>query len=204
MNEPPIQTEARRGLFGPLAPPERRATARVLILALLAAALCWYFGADAWHAILIGGVITTVGVIGLVASETPDLITIDWRSVGRPNRHGARSDVAELSWTLRGSYGRVGGPAVWRARRLARQRLAVYQLDLGNPADRPEIERLIGRRAYTVLVRGERRPPLLRTFVHCLDALDALDPTRPVEPPPGSRRRRAIVTRPRPRRARER
>jgi hypothetical protein len=204
VTEPPIQTEGGNGLFGPIRPPKRRATVRILILALLAAALCWYFGANALHAILIGGVVTTVGVIGLVASETPDLIVIDWRSAGRPNRHGARSDVAELSWTLRGSFGRVGSPAVWRARRLARQRLARHQLDLLNPADRPEIERLIGRRAYAVLVSGERRSPLLRTFVHCLDALDALDPARPSTPPSGSRRRRPIVTRPRPRRARER
>ena len=168
----------RRRLREILRLPTRRETIRTLCAGVLIAAICWYFGADVWEAILFGGVLTTVGLIGLVGTAATDLGNTDWRAGGRPNRDGARSEVAQLSWSLRGSYGRVGSPAVWRARRLARQRLAVYQLDLGNPADRPEIERLIGRRAYAVLVRGERRPPLLRTFVHCLDALDALHPRR--------------------------
>ena len=47
-----------------LRPPERRATIRVLLVALLTAAICWYFGADVWHSILIGSVVTTLGLIG--------------------------------------------------------------------------------------------------------------------------------------------
>ena len=91
-----------------------------------------------------------------------------------------------------------------RVRQLARQRLALHQLDLNDPADRPRIEQLIGHRAYAVLVRGERRPPFLRSFLHCLDALDALDPTRPTASPSRSRRRSPNFTPHRLRRARER
>ena len=101
-----------RGLFGILRALERRATIRILLTALLVAAICWYFGADVWHSILIGSALTTLGLIGLVANDKPDFGNTGWRSDSRSNRHGARRDVAELSWSLRGSYGRVGSGAV--------------------------------------------------------------------------------------------
>jgi hypothetical protein len=182
----------------------RRATIRILLTALLIAAVCWYFGADVWHSILIGGALGTLGLIGLIANDEPDLANTSWRSDNRSNPQGARRDVVQLSWSLQGSYGRVGSGAVQHAKRLARQRLAPYQLDLLDPADRPGIEQMIGHRAYAVLVRGERRPPFLRSFVHCLDALDALDPTRPIALRSRSRRRSRNFAPHRPRRARER
>lgn len=176
--------------------PDRRATIRTLIVALLVAVICWYFGADVWHSILLGGAITTVGVTGLVGTAL-DARDLNWRSGGRTNREGSRGDVAALSWSVRGSYGRVGSTAVRRVNRIARQRLALRHLDLSDPADRLEIERLIGRRAYAVLVRGERRPPLLRSLLRCLDALDALDPGRRPPPPPPRPRRRMTMSTPR-------
>ena len=197
-------TEVRRGLFGLIRPPDRRTTIGVLIIALLLAAICWYFGADVWHSILIGSALTTLGFIGLIANDNPDFSKTGWQKDGRSNRHGTRMDLAQLSRSLRGSYGRVGSGAVLRAERLARQRLALYQLDLLNPADRPRIEQMIGHHAYAVLVRGERRPPFLRSFIHCLNALDALDPTRPIVLRSRSRRRFPNFTPHRPRRARER
>ncbi|HEY3771556.1 MAG TPA: hypothetical protein VGL69_01050 [Solirubrobacteraceae bacterium] len=161
--------------------PPARATARALITALLVAMICWYLGADIWRSILFGAVLTTVGLICLGASA-PDPSDTEWRAVGRPNLAGARSDVAQLSGSLRGRYGRVGYGVVWHLQQIARHRLARYQLDLGNPADGPRIEQLIGRRAYTLLVGRRRRPPLLRSVRHCLDALDALGVTRPTAP----------------------
>jgi len=199
----PVQTELGHRFFGLLRLPGRRGTIGVLTVALLIAAVCFYFGADAWHSVLIGSALTTVGLIGLVGTANPDLNTTDWRGDGRPNRDGARNDVTDLSWSLRGNYGRVSVRAVGRVQRLARQRLARYQLDLLDPGDRPEIERLIGRGAY-VVVRGERRPPSLRSLLHCLDVLDALDSTRPATPPSRSRRRPPIFAVHRPRRTRAR
>ena len=123
----------------------------------------------------------------MIANDHPDFSNSGWKTDSRFNRQGARRDVAELSFLLRGnygllrrSYGRVGSGAVLRAQRLARQRLALYQLDLLNPADRPRIEQMIGHQAYAVLVHGERRPPFLRSFIHCLNALDSLDPRLPI------------------------
>jgi hypothetical protein len=183
--------------------PERRVTILALIAAVLVAAICWYFGTDVWHAVLLGSVLTTVGLIILVGTAERDLGagdrdlgTTSWQGGPRPNRDGARSEVAELSWSLRTSYGRVDSRAVSRARQLARHRLALHQLDLNEPGNRAAVEGLIGRSAYAVLVRRERRPSL-RSLLHCLDALDALNalastmPTATPTAPPARPRRLA-------------
>jgi hypothetical protein len=200
----PAPTDVGRTLFGLVRAPGRRAAAGVLLGALLLAGICWYLGADVWHSILVGGVLATVAWVGLVVNATPDLITTAWRGSGHTNREGARNEIAELSWSLRGSYGRVGTRAVRRVQQIGRHRLALHQLNLRDPADRDRIERLIGHRAYAVLVRTERRPPLLRSLLHCLDMLEALDPARPTTAPSRSRRPRPIFAFHLPRRARER
>jgi hypothetical protein len=197
------QTSVEPSLFGILRTLDRRATVRTLLTALLVAAVCWYFGADVSHSILIGCAVTTLGLIFLITNDNP-VGNTGWQSDRRTDQQGARRDVAQLSQSLRGSYGRVGYGAVTRARQVARQRLVSYQLDLLNPADRPRIEQLIGHRAYAVLVRGERRPPFLRSFIHCLNALDALDPTKRITLRSRSRRWSRNFTPHRPRRERER
>jgi hypothetical protein len=166
-----------RSFFALVRLPGRPTMVRILSVALLVAVIAWYFGADAWHSVLLGVGLTTLGLIFFLDTAGSELSDADWRGHGIGNREGARSDVTELSWSLRGSYGRVDNRAVWRIRGVARQRLLQYQLDLFNPADRRNIEQLIGRRAYVVLVRDARRPPWLRSFIHCLDALDALETT---------------------------
>jgi hypothetical protein len=174
-----------------------------LVVVMLIAAVCWYFGADIWHAVLLGGVLTTVGLISLVGIPARDPSVTEWRAGPSANREGARGEVAELSWSLRTSYGgRVDIRAVSRVRQIARRRLALHQLDLNDPADRPGVEALIGPSAYAVLVRRERRP-MLRSLLHCLDALDTLSPTMPTAPPSKPRRRVPIFVPHRLRRTRE-
>jgi hypothetical protein len=196
-------SEGGRSLLGLVQRPERRVTIWALIVVVLVAAVCWYFGADAWHSVLIGGVLTTVGLISLVGIPARDPSATDWRAGPSPNREGARGEVAELSWSLRTSYGgRVDIRAVSRVRQLARRRLALHQLDLNDPADRAGVEALIGRSAYAVLVRRERRP-MLHALLHCLDALDRLSPTMPTALPSRPRRRASIFVPHRLRRTRE-
>ncbi len=131
-----------RILVGVVRALDRRATTRILLTGLLIAAICFYFGADVWHSILIGGALATLGLIGLIANDNPDFGNTGWKSDSRSDRRGARRDVAELSSSLRGSYGRVRSAAVLQAQRLARRRLTPYQLDLLDPADRPMIEQI--------------------------------------------------------------
>jgi hypothetical protein len=188
-------------MSGLLRIPAPRTAVRGALVALLLAAICWYFGADVWHSILFGTVLTAVAAIALRGLGS-DVGTVSWRAAGN-NRQGARRDVDQLSWSMRGSYGRVDGVAIWRVQKLAAQRLALHQLSLQDPADRPRIEQLLGRRAYLLLVRGERRPVSLRALLRCLDALDVLDTLALTQPAPtvqSSRRRTLTFTPHRPRR----
>ena len=151
---------------------ERGPAWRVLGLGVLAAVAAWYFGADAWHAILFGTVIAIAIVAVTLAGELEEG-GARWRGGDRLVREGSRNDVVSLSWLMRGSWGRVDARAVSRLRSVARTRLQPYGLALGEEGDRAAIERLIGRRPYLVLAAG-RRPPRLGTLLACMDALDAL------------------------------
>jgi hypothetical protein len=175
--------------------PQRRGTVRAMLVTLVVAAICWYFGADVWHSILFGGAITTFGAVALAAAPSIDRSeSISWHRENRRSSEGSRPEIARLSSRLHSAHGRVGNVAMYRVQRLAHERLARHQLDLRAGGDRLRIEELLGRRACDVLVRGERRPPTLRSLQHCLDALDALDPTLQAIASPKPRRRTLPAT----------
>ncbi|HTU86256.1 MAG TPA: hypothetical protein VMF57_11830 [Solirubrobacteraceae bacterium] len=152
--------------------PDRRETIRVLGAAGLIAAICWYFGVDVWHAILLGTAITIAGLATIAGTAYPEVRDLSWRSRERTGNKGSRTDVASLSWSLRSGWGLVGRTAEWRLQEIARRRLALEGLDLNNPDHGPAIERRIGRPAYKVLTRSHKRRLRRRTLVRCLDALD--------------------------------
>jgi hypothetical protein len=168
--------------------PSRRETAEILGCAFVAAAICWYFGVDVWHAILLGCAITVTALAVLIGSAAPDALDLSWRPGKRSQREGSRSDVANLSRSLRSGWGYVGLTAERQLQQIARRRLALEGLDLGNADHRPAIEQRIGAASYRVLVRPHGRMPTLRALISCLDALDALDSTHYPVPPPRSRR----------------
>lgn len=192
-----------RRVVGPVLP-RWPTVIRVLVVAFVVAAICWYFGADVGDSILLGSVLTTVGLVGSTRRSVLDRGDTNWRGGAVRNREGARKDVDELSWSLRTHYGRVGNSALRRVERLAGLRLATFGLDVRDPADRRAIEHLIGRRAYVVLAPNARRSPYLRSLLHCLDALDSLNASRPTEPGWGPRRWYSILTSDLQRRARAR
>lgn len=166
--------------------------------AVLAAAICFYFGVDVWWSIAIG---IAAAALGLAYVARPELSA----TLGPPaavgssaDRAGSRSDIVALSWSLRARNGRVGLLAISRLQQLASQRLAMRQLDLRNSQDRPEIERLLGRGPYLLLCRTDRRGALLRSYLRCVDAVAGLDQSDPVLPIPSalsrSRRLTSIFT----------
>lgn len=153
----------------------RRNTLITVGVAALIAAICWYFGVDVWHSILLGCAITVLILAVAMASSAPvpDERTPDH---GRRRADGSRSDVAILSRSLRVGWGTVGLTAERRLHRIAVHRLALEGLYLDNPEHRELIERRVGTRVYRTLTRTNRRGMRRRTLVHCLGALDALNP----------------------------
>ena len=155
----------------------RREAIRIVCGAVLVTALCWYFGTDVWHAILLGCAITVLGLAVEVATSAPEARDLSWLGGARSRREGSRNDVASLSSSLHVGWGLVGLTAERHLHQLARRRLALEGLDLQNADDRVAIESRIGTRAYRVLVLDRRRQLRLRTLMHCLQVLDALNPT---------------------------
>jgi hypothetical protein len=155
-----------------LRPPNRTLTILVSAGAVLVALICWYFGAGGWFSITFGAVLGGIGLLGIAI---PVHRNAEWRDIVGGVKQGARHDVLWLASSLRPRYGRVGHTAMRSVQELGQRRLALRHLELRNPTDRPEIERLIGSAAYEVLRSNQRRQPLLRSVVRCLDQLDRLD-----------------------------
>jgi hypothetical protein len=146
--------------------------------AVIVATACWYFGADVAHSILFGAA-AAIGFAAVYGSSDHVLESTSWRVGEELSRHGTRSDVALLSGSVRGKFGRVNESVLVRARRIASRRLAPHHVDLSDPADRASIEELIGAGAYKTLTWSTGRRPTTRAIVGCLDALDRLEATPP-------------------------
>ncbi len=176
----------RRTLIEMLRLPTRRETIRTLCAGLSIAVVCWYFGVDVWHAILLGCAITVIALAAVAGTSTPDARDLSWRPGKRVRNDGSRNDVASLSSSLHAGWGFVGLTAERRLHLIAARRLALDGLDLRDAEHRLAIERRIGGRAYRILQRGQRRRLRLRTLRYSLDMLDAIDPNHYPTPMPRS------------------
>jgi hypothetical protein len=179
---------SRRALGELVRLPTRRDLLGTLGVGILIAAICWFFGVDVWHAILLGCAITVTALACLVGASAPDAGDLSWRPGKRASREGSRNDVSSLSASLRADWGLVGLTAERRLHQIARRRLALEGLDLHDPDHRLAIERLIGTQAYRALVRPKGGRLRQRTLIHSLDMLDAIDSTYYPAPQPRSRR----------------
>ncbi len=151
-----------------------RTRAQALGATFVLAVVCWFFGADVWHSILVATAVTTLAYVVTSVGALADTGQDGWGDDGRHASTGARNDVVVLSQSLRGRLGRVDPGAVQSVRQIARRRLTRHRLSLDAPSDRRRIEQLIGRRSCAMLV-NDRSAPTLRSLVRCLDALDALE-----------------------------
>jgi hypothetical protein len=156
-----------------LRPPRRARVVLVLVGAALVGALLWYLGLDVLRSVVAGVILAVIGISWVAV---PDHEATGWVKDAVVAQDGARREVTQLSWALHPRRGRVRHGAHVRVQQLARNRLALHQLELADPADRTAIERLVGSAVYSTLrPRPDQSPPRLRDIVRCLDALDALD-----------------------------
>lgn len=170
-----------RAIGNLLRPPRRRHFILLLIGAILVAFVCWYTGMDLPHAVTVAAALTAAGLC-FIAAPDPERAPWPDEETGT-GAEGARRDIVQLSWSMRPRYGRIRTSGLGRVQNLARYRLALHQLDLRNPHDRAAIERLIGTAAYATL-HSDKRLPLLRSVVHCLDMLDRLKQQNPQKEKP--------------------
>jgi hypothetical protein len=182
--------------------PTRGETIRGVGTAILVALICWYFGVNVWHAILLGCASTVASFAVLKGAPDQAFRDVSWRHRSRSSR-GSRNDVSTLAHSLRSGWEPIGLTAERRLRQIARHRLALEGLDLRNEDHREAIERRIGRRASRILLDSGKRPRL-GSLVHCLDALDMLDLDHYAPPEPRSRWRVAHLIPSNLRRTRER
>lgn len=165
-------------------PPGRRRRSRVsfrrtLILssvaALVVGAIVYFFGLD-----VVGSVVVTVVALGVLL-----VVGLTWESFAGENAvawpqppirrtPGARLDVEELSWSMK-TRGGVQDRTVARAREAARHRLLfLYGLDLLDPGDRPEIEKILAPGVVRTLLVPRATNLDLISFTRLLNAIEAL------------------------------
>jgi hypothetical protein len=149
----------------------------VIVVAILAGGIVWFFGLGILPALVVILVIGAIGtVLRLVTAEMPNR---DWPLPPPPNTDGARREAFELSWAMRTRNGIVGDRIVLRVRSIAANRLALRHLDLENPAHREAIQRLIGPQVYDLLTSRDERHVRLSTVLATLEVLDSLGTSRP-------------------------
>lgn len=159
-----------RGTDGPIV--KARVTG-VVVVAVVAAGIVWFFGVGVPLSLAVGGVFAAVGLTWTAVRDGPSLA---WPVPPVRSSPGARRDLSEIAWTLR-SHGGVPERALGRVRAVARHRLrTLHRLDLDDPDDRTAIESLLPPAVVAVL-RSERRPELdLADFSSVLTAVEALAP----------------------------
>lgn len=149
-------------------------------IAVPAGLFLWYVGISVASTVAFAVTVVASGIAwaGYAGSRAPAAPRL--HPTPRP---GLRTDVAQLSWALRGRDGRVSEPGERKVRMFARRRLARFGVDLDDPADGPRVQALIGDGPYALLTRSGGPPPSLGAIERCLDALDRLgDPGAPASP----------------------
>ncbi|MCV2392913.1 hypothetical protein OEB99_01205 [Actinotalea sp. M2MS4P-6] len=171
-------------------PTPRRGVARLADWRLWGAAV----GA-AGLATLVGLAAIDVLVIGLAALAVGLVVPrldVDtdpgWPRPRPHERHGARAEVAALTWSLAGRDGRVSEPAVRRLRTVAERRLAraglplsagfVGPADARGAAERAAARAALGDRAWDALTMPGGRLPPAADVAACVRALEDVLPTR--------------------------
>lgn len=156
-----------------------------IVVGIIAAAVLWIFGVDAWFAVAVGCLLVTVGLVWAAYSGPTD---VKWPEKKPTPLPGTRSDVARLAWAFQGRHGSIREPGFRAVHDLASRRLARHGLDIDSPHDHAAVVALIGEQAYVTLHPRKGILPSFPAITHCVDALEAMDRTT-MDQPRGRRQR---------------
>ena len=158
-----------------LRPPLRAPAIWVLVGAVVAGAAVWFFGVEPFPASLVGLAFLAVGLTWISVRDGDEG---SWPSPIVRRTPGSRRDLERLGWSMK-TRGGVHEKTLARAREAARHRLLfLYGLDLYEPADRDDIERVLAPGVVRTLMTPRRANLDLVSFTRLLNSLEALG-TRP-------------------------
>lgn len=157
----------------------RRTVVGALLACAVAGGIGWLVGMHAVHAVLTGLGVAGLVLVGSTFDPRPDE---RWSREPSPDRHGARTELAHLSWTMRARDGRVGERVVQRLRRTATSRLARVGLRLDDPADAARAAEVLGPRAWRTLHPTGGRMPRFADVEHTVARLESLVAPTPPSP----------------------
>ncbi|HMQ66335.1 MAG TPA: hypothetical protein PJ992_08595 [Arachnia sp.] len=129
---------------------------------------------DPAHAALLGCLVLVLLSLRSAADDRPER---GWPARAVADRPGSRGGVSDLACQVFDTDSRVRGRVVERVRRIAAARLAALGVDADDPAQRADVDRLLGPRVAAGLASGQR--PTARTLQTWLDAIDRLDERTP-------------------------
>lgn len=146
---------------------------RVCLIAAACAVLGFGGILDPAHAVLVGCLLTSAFLLSVHAWNDAWL---GWPRRPTGSRAGGRDQVSNLSWQAFDRDNLVRSQVVHRVGALAAARLARLGVDVGDPAQQGEVERLLGPRVAAGL--GSAKRPTARTLQSWLDAIDRLPDER--------------------------
>ena len=148
----------------------------VVVLALLAGGICFFFGLPILYSIIV--VLVAAAAAIAVRAIVGPLANHEWPPPPPKRADGERHEVSQLGWAI-SSRGVVEDRVIERVQRVASSTLARRQLDLADPADRTRIERLVGPQTYQLLTAPEAPRigvPALLDVLGRLESLEKSDP----------------------------
>ncbi|CAA9400724.1 MAG: hypothetical protein AVDCRST_MAG75-2125 [uncultured Propionibacteriaceae bacterium] len=166
----------------PTATAPRPITGSTITVAVVVGFVGWVVGFDVVHALLLATAATALGALRVLVGPGATY------SAGWPQHdysgqdHGARREVARLSWGLIGSESRVERRSALRLREVAVGRLAERGLDLDSPDHERDCRQLLGDPGYDTLRADRRNGPYYTEFVHTVGVVERLGMASPGSP----------------------
>lgn len=149
----------------------------LVVRGLVVVAVCAALGLggilDPTHAALSAFLLLAVVLLQARREPSPEDA---WPEHSFGSRAGGRDTVSDLSWQVFDENRRASARIVRRTSDLAAARLALLGVDATDPAQRDEVERLLGTSVAAGLTSNQ--PPTARTLQTWLDAIDALGDER--------------------------